>query len=86
MPFSRMASFQSFTKSGTDAVLRCYLSMRLSAGERFPCYLFLELGGVATSLVYFFVLPVCVLVGLDTLTIRCTRNRGLKLVSKNQVP
>ena len=86
MPFSRMASFQSFTKSGTDAVLRCYLSMRLSSCERFQCYLFLELGGVATSLVYFFVLHVCVLVGLYTLTILCTRKRGIKLVSKNQAP
>ena len=37
--------------------------MRLGACERFQCYLFLELCGVATSRVYFFVLPVCVLVG-----------------------
>ena len=63
--------FQSFTKSGLIPYSDAILCVRLGACERFQCYLFLELGGVATSLVYFFVLYVCVLVGLYTLTILC---------------
>ena len=55
--------------------------MRLGACKRLLCYLFLELSGVATSLVYFFVLHVCVLLRLYTLTMLCTRKRELKLVS-----
>ena len=77
--------FQPFTKSGlmpySDAICACVFG----SCERFQCYLFFELCGVATSLVYFFVLHVCMLVGLYTLTILCTRKRGLKLLSKNQV-
>ena len=61
---------------GTDTVLRCYLSMCLCSGECFQCYIFFELGGVATSLVYFFsfCMSVC---WLDYTHSRCFAETGV---------
>ena len=80
-PSPLLVSSSPLLKIGTDAVLRCYLNMRFGACKRLLCYLFLKLSGVATSLVFFFVLYVCVLVRLYTLTMLCTRKRELKQVS-----
>ena len=61
-PSPLLVSSSPLLKIGTDAVLRCYLNMRLGACKRLLCYLFLELGTVTPSLMYLFVLHIRVLV------------------------